>query len=1515
MANGTMTKKFVASLEIDSTTAEKQIKNAAKNIISSINNIGKASDKVTYFKGLVEQVGELDGELAAFKTKFGENMFNEMFGQLNSGLEKEMQNLLGVTKEQLLAIDDLYSKKSKIQQALDAVSSEKDADIKLPNKDKDQLVFLENLIAKFKEAESAKNGFEARKDTESDSYKKVVAEYITAAKQLKSAFDSDPDGDILGEKSSAYLVGVDQQDAYNRAEMALQKFYNNQKDMLLKIKSLYSSEMQGINDEINKLMSGSSGSNLGLSSPQIQDNDKLATSYEKLNTKIKEYVALWEKSEQGVKFNDDGASIDDTISEFDQLFVSLSKNEEAAEEVKRILGDLSFNDINADEGFNQLSQLLNIDQVDQLDKISSGFKTITTEAKTTSQEIQSVMYHLGNLLSKNGSMRDTFGDMPYNLTDAAEGSSLEKYGYGALGSGLFGVSDPSAFDDKTVVGSKFIQSIDLSKYNMYMADTEERAIALIDFLSKLQKFAMKGAEPNYTGFDEHLGGIDVDTLYQQAQTLFAQSDLTKEQFNSFVNEMTGLLKQAGLKFDADEGILDFTNIGDFKNTENISTRFMKMLGYQGVNVGTTQLDGLGQGSVLFDFDTSDIVGYFSTVESAIQDYQNIINQVDGKEWIGTSEQLEQYKINIDEIIAKLKEYRELSINRGMKESSATIQQVDESLSRLGQIRNTIDSVEFGADNQAQFARITDAIVQRKQEQEIVEQTNQELKEQERIQEQLNLAAKKIGDFENLTDQLSNKSYFTNDVEVGQYIQRLDDAKVALEELGKQGLLTDSQLEDIDYRYNNAKYHLQSSADNFTGYGSYNYSYEYEYEVAQDENERLREENDELREQLNRKMTESNVANKQADASAEIQQLEMLEQKIKAVTEAVEVKTQAFKDEESAVSSVVTSELSALQKLLDILEEVINKVKLVDDVFKQVNDNAIKQTDNGNSLSSISTPSNLIPDSTNNKYALDSTLSNTNSILGQILSVIKNDEDTSKLVTELSGAVSELKNVANGVVDRQKLTEVDASERINTPDKRAYLSGVAAKAVNANNPDDVSIEKIYAAADGLVAVSGAVKNAEGVWEGFALRINDADQAVETSAKKHSTYAKKLNEEAAATESATNAMKVAKDAAKGPSITAAQKKYDILTNAANKYVGDDQPIYSSKVESALQEYINAFQALKSAKEAVANAKDDDLENETAKFNIASDACKQYANALEGLLKQSSKFSMSHSNVTDISKDTYNLDDIESRKQALIDYVNATYQGEAKIQGFDDALNGLNFTVKKTDGSLQDMRAELDATGTAIGTVTSKARKETSLLSSLFGGIGKEITKLSRYFIARFGIEEVIQVMRQGITYIRDIDSALTELKKVTNETDASYDRFLQTMSKTAGIIGSTVAELTTMAAEWARLGYSMQEAADLAESTAILLNVSEFEDATQASEALISTIQAFGYAAEESMDVVDILNEVGNNYAVSSDGIATALQDSASALMAGGNSMEEATAMIAAANRVVKIVPRCYSNIAA
>ena len=113
-----------------------------------------------------------------------------------------------------------------------------------------------------------------------------------------------------------------------------------------------------------------------------------------------------------------------------------------------------------------------------------------------------------------------------------------------------------------------------------------------------------------------------------------------------------------------------------------------------------------------------------------------------------------------------------------------------------------------------------------------------------------------------------------------------------------------------------------------------------------------------------------------------------------------------------------------------------------------------------------------------------------------------------------------------------------------------------------------------------------------------------------------------------------------------------------------------------------------------------------------------------------------------------------------------------------------------------------------------------------------------------------------------------------------------------------------DVVSSTADWSKLGYGLEEAHKLAESTAVLLNVSEFASVDDATSALTSTLQAFGYTAKQSMGVVDVLNEVGNNFAISSDGIATALQDSASSLMVANNSYEEAVALIAAANRVVQ-----------
>lgn len=65
-----------------------------------------------------------------------------------------------------------------------------------------------------------------------------------------------------------------------------------------------------------------------------------------------------------------------------------------------------------------------------------------------------------------------------------------------------------------------------------------------------------------------------------------------------------------------------------------------------------------------------------------------------------------------------------------------------------------------------------------------------------------------------------------------------------------------------------------------------------------------------------------------------------------------------------------------------------------------------------------------------------------------------------------------------------------------------------------------------------------------------------------------------------------------------------------------------------------------------------------------------------------------------------------------------------------------------------------------------------------------------------------------------------------------------------------------------------------------------------------------MQAFGIAAEDVNSIVDKFNEVGNNYAISSQGLGEAMQRSAASLSLAGNTLDESLALVTAANEVVQ-----------
>lgn len=235
-------------------------------------------------------------------------------------------------------------------------------------------------------------------------------------------------------------------------------------------------------------------------------------------------------------------------------------------------------------------------------------------------------------------------------------------------------------------------------------------------------------------------------------------------------------------------------------------------------------------------------------------------------------------------------------------------------------------------------------------------------------------------------------------------------------------------------------------------------------------------------------------------------------------------------------------------------------------------------------------------------------------------------------------------------------------------------------------------------------------------------------------------------------------------------------------------------------------------------------------------------------------------------------------------LQEYLGQLERGEISIDEFQRRLAGLRTSFAESSNAIKS------------------AGENTKTLSERVGGLAAKFTS---WLTVSQIVMKLYSSLKKMVSAVIDIDTAMTELKKVTDETSTVYAKYLDDASVRAKKLGATIADTVTASADFARLGYTLDEAAQLADAALVYKNVGDgIEDVSQASESIISTMKAFGIEAENAISIVDKFNEVGNNFAISSEGVGEALRRSASALAAGNNTLDESIALITAANSVVQ-----------
>ena len=177
-----------------------------------------------------------------------------------------------------------------------------------------------------------------------------------------------------------------------------------------------------------------------------------------------------------------------------------------------------------------------------------------------------------------------------------------------------------------------------------------------------------------------------------------------------------------------------------------------------------------------------------------------------------------------------------------------------------------------------------------------------------------------------------------------------------------------------------------------------------------------------------------------------------------------------------------------------------------------------------------------------------------------------------------------------------------------------------------------------------------------------------------------------------------------------------------------------------------------------------------------------------------------------------------------------------------------------------------------------------------------------QLAAQMAGMFGFYDVINLGKEGLSIVRELNTALTEMRKVSDESLQSLKNYQNTTFDVADAVGTTAKQIQASTADYMRLGESLDEAAESAKTANVLLNVSEFDNIEDATKSLVAMGQA--YKDLDKMTIVDKLNEVGNNYAISTDELATALQKSAATLSLMGNTIDEAASLVTTANATIQ-----------
>ena len=179
------------------------------------------------------------------------------------------------------------------------------------------------------------------------------------------------------------------------------------------------------------------------------------------------------------------------------------------------------------------------------------------------------------------------------------------------------------------------------------------------------------------------------------------------------------------------------------------------------------------------------------------------------------------------------------------------------------------------------------------------------------------------------------------------------------------------------------------------------------------------------------------------------------------------------------------------------------------------------------------------------------------------------------------------------------------------------------------------------------------------------------------------------------------------------------------------------------------------------------------------------------------------------------------LEKSRADLLAQISALKQNGKMYSAYGDEIDEMYAKVSDTSSS----ESAINRVRTRLSELKAEANQTGNTGKSFWQQLTTKFTSLATYLSSFASFYKIVEIIRKAYTNVSELNAQMIELAKVSEQTINQIKGDFSEYADVAKDIGATISDTISATSDWARLGYSVPDAKQLAEVALLYKNVGD------------------------------------------------------------------------------------------